>query len=75
MYNQGEILFMGVQIKEFFEVYANVNYLTNAWVSWNINELFRSGLSGFLFLLILEENVYIWNCEKKSLRSDNQKII
>lgn len=36
-------------------MYANVNYLVNAWVSRNINELFCSRLSSFLVFLILEK--------------------
>lgn len=36
-------------------MYANVNYLVNAWVSGNINELFCSRLSSFLVFLILEK--------------------
>lgn len=45
-------------------MYANVNYLVNAWVSGNINELFSSRLSSFLFFLILEKKKYLKVREK-----------
>lgn len=45
-------------------MYANVNYLVNAWVSRNINELFCSRLSSFLFFLILEKKKYLKVREK-----------
>lgn len=56
-------------------MYANVNYLVNAWVSGNINELFCSRLSSFLVFLILEKKKNIWKWGKKSKRSYNQKYL
>ena len=48
-------------------MYANVNYLVNAWVSGNTTELFRSSLSVFCFFLFLILEKKISEIEGKKL--------
>lgn len=56
-------------------MYAYVNIIWNAWVSGNKNELFRSRLSVFFCLEILETQISETEKKKIENRSDNQQVL